>query len=114
MPIPGANSCYNPSPLWNARPLPRCSPGCHSFPKSYSNATPTRPLFYASLCELSIAGFFALEGETTCAHPCSEAAAMGLDGTIACDALSYLPARAALSFAQVSIAPPSAVELWRH
>ena len=27
VPVPGANSCYNPSPRWNARQLPHCAPG---------------------------------------------------------------------------------------
>ena len=40
IPVTGANSCYNPSPSWDARTLPRCA-----------------------------AGFFALEGETECTHP---------------------------------------------
>lgn len=31
VPIAGINSCYNPSPNWDARPLPRCEPGIYSF-----------------------------------------------------------------------------------
>ena len=36
VPVPGANSCYNPSPRWNARQLPHCAPG-------------TRPICFACL-----------------------------------------------------------------
>ena len=57
--LPEANSCYNPSPLWAARQLPHCAPG-----------------------------FFALEGEVDCLHPCTEAAVLGVAGSVACDASS--------------------------
>ena len=74
VPVPGANSCYNPSPRWNARQLPHCAPGTRPICFACLSAVASR----VALTRLPAAGFFALEGESTCAHPCSDAAAMGV------------------------------------
>ena len=74
VPVPDANSCYNPSPRWNARQLPHCAPGTRPICFACLSAVASR----VALTRLPAAGFFALEGESTCAHPCSDAAAMGV------------------------------------
>ena len=81
VPVPGANSCYNPSPRWNARQLPHCSPGdslAYLHPVCCRFVCLSAVASRAALTRLPAAGFFALEGELTCAHPCSDAAAMGV------------------------------------
>ena len=95
VPVPDANSCYNPSPRWNARQLPHCAPGTRPICFACLSAVASR----VALTRLPAAGFFALEGESTCAHPCSDAAAMGV--SVIC--LSAAPPPP-LTFDQVSTA----------
>jgi hypothetical protein len=49
VPVPGANSCYNPSPRWTARQLPHCSPG-----DSWPICTPSAVASRACLLSLRV------------------------------------------------------------
>ena len=59
-------------------------------------------------------GFFALEGETTCAHRCADAAALGVAGSVACDMTAGASggAVAALTFAQIRGITPQPFSDW--
>ena len=59
-------------------------------------------------------GFFALEGETTCAHRCADAAALGVAGSVACDMTASASggAVAALTFAQIRGITPQPFSDW--